>query len=287
MKDEKTIRVLEEYAQYLKRGEKSQGTMEKYLRDVSGFLNWLGTQENGFAADGLSVEQIIQWREHLKEAGYAAVTINSMLGAVNSFLRFLGRDDCRAKYLRIQQRLFRIEHRQLSKAEYEILRERAEAEGKHRLSMVMETICGSGIRVSELKYITVGAAQKGRVEIALKGKIRTILLPERLARKLLQYAKKQKIASGEIFLTRNGGSLSRKHIWTEMKALCARAGVAASKVFPHNLRHLFATTFYGMYQDIARLADVLGHSSMETTRIYLMTPEKEHARQLNQMGLVT
>ena len=290
MKLEITKELLEKYVQHLKDEEKSRGTIEKYLRDVRGFGVWLASEtetKSEVAGTELSVDLITRWREHLKASGYGASTINSMLGAVNSFLRFLGRDDCRAKYLRIQHRMFRTECRQLSKPEYEILLGEAERAGKLRLAMLMETICATGIRVSEVRHITVEAARRGQAEIALKGKIRTILLPKRLARKLLSYAKKQKIVSGEIFLTRNGHSLSRKQIWQEMKELCARAGIAASKVFPHNLRHLFATTFYGLYQDIVRLADVLGHSSMETTRIYLMTPEREHARQLEQMGLVT
>ena len=151
----------------------------------------------------------------------------------------------------------------------------------------METICATGIRVSEVRYITVEAAQAGRTEIRLKGKIRTILLPSKLCRKLLKYARKQKTASGEIFLTRSGAPVSRRQIWREMKALCKEAGVKASKVFPHNLRHLFATAFYRACRDIVKLADVLGHSSIDTTRIYLMTTGAEHARQMEKLGLVT
>ena len=150
----------------------------------------------------------------------------------------------------------------------------------------MEVICATGIRVSEVKYITVEAVQTGRTDISLKGKIRTVLIPNKLCRKLRKYSKKQKIVSGEVFLTRNGKGLSRRQIWAEMKGLCKKAGVAPSKVFPHNLRHLFARTFYHIYKDVAKLADVLGHSSMETTRIYLISTGLEHARQLERLGLI-
>ena len=291
MKDKNNRELLDAYAAYLAHEEKSHGTKEKYMRDVGRFLDWLAGHSEGSAKesmnDVLSLELVAQWRDCLKENGYAAVTVNSMLGSVNSFLRFIGRRDCRAKYLRIQSRMFRTEGRALSKHEYEALKTEAGKEGRCRLELLMETICATGIRVSEVRFITVEAATERKAEIALKGKIRTILIPKRLSKKLLEYCRKEKIASGEIFLSKNKKSLSRKQIWAEMKALCQNAGVAASKVFPHNLRHLFATTFYRMYQDIVRLADVLGHSSMETTRIYLMTPECEHIRQLERMDLVT
>ena len=150
----------------------------------------------------------------------------------------------------------------------------------------METICATGIRVSEVKYITVEAVNTGYAEIALKGKIRTILIPKRLCQKLRKYVKKQKLASGEIFITRSGKGLTRRQIWAEMKAICETAEVEPSKVFPHNLRHLFARTFYRICRDVAKLADVLGHSSIETTRIYLISTGTEHVRQLDRLGLV-
>ena len=190
------------------------------------------------------------------------------------------------KTLKLQRRIFRSAERELSKEEYLHLIETAGAQGKERLALVMETICSTGIRVSELQYITVEAARQGRTDISLKGKIRTILLPGKLCKKLLKYAKKQKTVSGKIFLTRNGTGLSRKQIWAEMKALCKKAGIAASKVFPHNLRHLFAVTFYRVSHDVARLADVLGHSSIETTRIYLISTGTEHEKQLNSLRLI-
>ncbi|MCI8839699.1 MAG: tyrosine-type recombinase/integrase [Oscillospiraceae bacterium] len=209
-----------------------------------------------------------------------------MLVAVNQFFRFQHWDELRIKTMRIQRRIFRSRERELSREEYMRLLETAQGQGKERLGLLMETMCATGIRVSEVKYITVEAARMGRAEIALKGKIRTILLPGKLCRKLLKYAKKQKTGTGEIFLTRSGRGLSRRQIWAEMKALCARAGVAASKVFPHNLRHLFARTFYRVCRDVVQLADVLGHSSVETTRIYLASTGVEYVRRMDRLGLV-
>ena len=267
------------YAAYLHTEERSPGTVEKYLRDVQAFARWL---------DGRPVtrELAAGWKEYLHSQGYAPVTINAMLAALNSLLRFLGREDCRVKFLKIQRRLFREAGRELTRPEYERLLMAARERGQDRLALLMETICATGIRVSEVRYLTVEAARQGRAEIALKGKIRTILIPNKLCRKLLKYAGKHKTVSGEIFLTRNGTSMSRRQIWAELKRLCQYAGVESTKVFPHNLRHLFATTFYKVCKDIARLADVLGHSSIETTRIYLLTSGREHARQLDRLGLV-
>ena len=268
------------FADCLKNGDRSPGTIEKYLHDASDFALWLGQRE-------LTRETAVQWREFLLQQNYAPVTINSMLSAVNSLFKFLGRGDCRIRFLRVQRRAFREQSRELTRAEYQKLLDTAAEQGQERLGLLMETICATGIRVSEVRYITVEAAQRGRAEISLKGKIRTILLPAKLCRKLLKYAWKQKTASGEIFLTRSGKPVSRRQIWREMKALCEKAGVESSKVFPHNLRHLFATLFYKACRDIVKLADILGHSSINTTRIYLMTTGAEHARQLEKLGLVT
>ena len=267
------------FGKYLRTEERSTGTIEKYLRDVRFFAAWLGER-------CVTQEQIVKWKEYLLGKQYAPVTINSMLAALNSFFKFMNWRECRAKFLKIQRRMFREQSKELTRAEYNQLLRTAKSLGQDRLALLMETICASGIRVSEVKYITVEAARQGMTQISLKGKIRTILLPEKLRRKLLTYAKRKKITSGEIFLTRSGKSLSRKQIWMEMKRLCRRAGVAESKVFPHNLRHLFAETFYKACKDIVRLADVLGHSSIETTRIYLLTTGEEHVHQLDQLGLV-
>ena len=275
-----TTAQIESYRRYLYIDERSHGTIEKYLRDVRAFASWLG---------GVPVtkELAAGWKEHLLSRGYAPVTINSMLAALNGLFRFLGWDECRVKFLKVQRCLFRDASRELTRAEYDRLLTAARERGKERLALLMETICATGIRVSEVRYITVEAAQRGRAEISLKGKIRTILLPCKLCRKLLKYARKYKTVSGEIFLTRNGNSMSRRQIWAELKRLCKYAGVEPTKVFPHNLRHLFATTFYKACKDIARLADVLGHSSIETTRIYLVTSGADQLCQLDQLGLVS
>jgi len=274
-----TMERIQAYARDLYENEKSAGTVEKYLRDVYAFAAWLEERS-------LNKEAVIAWKGHLRTAGYAPSTINSMLIAVNQFFRFQGWEELRVKTLRLQRQIFRSRDRELTKEEYVRLIETAHALGRERLALLMETICATGIRVSEVRYITVEAVQAGRAEIALKGKIRTILLPGKLRRKLLKYAKKQKTTSGEIFLTRNGKGLSRRQIWAEMKAICKQAGVAASKVFPHNLRHLFARTFYRICRDVVQLADVLGHSSVETTRIYLASSGMEHVRRMDRLGLI-
>ena len=268
------------FAACLRGEDRSPGTVEKYCRDVRAFALWLdGRELAGEAASG--------WRDALLARGYAPVTVNSMLSAVNRFFAFLGREDCRVKFLRIQRRIFREKSRELTRDDYRRLLDAARESGQERLGLLMETICSTGLRVSEVRCITMEALQRGRAEISLKGKIRTILLPAKLCRKLMKYARQQKITSGEIFLTRGGKSISRRQIWREMKQLCAKAGVEESKVFPHNLRHLFATAFYRACKDVVKLADILGHSSINTTRIYLMTTGAEHARQLERLGLVT
>ena len=275
-----TQQQIQAYAHYLQMEEKSRATMEKYLRDIRAFACWLGDRE-------ICKELTAEWKAYLAEQGYAPASINAMLSALNSLLAYLDLNDCRVKFLKIQRRLFRDDSRELTRAEYLRLLETARALGRERLALLMETICATGIRVSEVQNITVEAARRGKTENALKGKIRTILLPGKLCRKLLKYARKRQIASGKIFLTKGGRGMSRGQIWAEMKALCQEAGVAASKVFPHNLRHLFARTFYKAYRDVAKLADVLGHSSLETTRIYLISTGAEHAFMLEGLHLLS
>ena len=267
------------FGQYLRQEERSAGTIEKYLRDVRAFAAWLG-------GTPLTKETAALWKGGLLDQGCTPGTVNSKLAAINKFFSFAGWAEFRVKPLKIQRRLFRDDSRELTRAEYLRLLETAHALGRERLALLMETICATGIRVSEVQNITVEAARRGKTEIALKGKIRTILLPGKLCRKLLKYARKRQIASGKIFLTKGGRGMSRGQIWAEMKALCQEAGVAASKVFPHNLRHLFARTFYKAYRDVAKLADVLGHSSLETTRIYLISTSAEHAVMLEGLHLL-
>lgn len=270
---------LSAFARHLRAEERSEATVEKYLREAALFAAWLGP-------GAVSKATVAQWKQLLLSQGYAPATINGKLTALDGLLRFLGWEECRVKHLKLQRKLFREDRRELTKEEYQRLIRTAGAVGKPRLALLMESICGTGIRVSEVKYLTVEAARKGRADISLKGKVRSILLPGKLCKKLLHYAQKRNIASGEIFLTRGGTSLSRKQIWAEMKGLCEKAQVAASKVFPHNLRHLFARTFYRVCRDVAQLADVLGHSSIETTRIYLISTGGEHAKTLGQLRLI-
>ena len=274
-----TEETLAAFARQLGEEERSPATLEKYLREVRQFAAFLGGRE-------VTRELAAAWREELS-ARQSPATVNGKLTALDRLLAFLGWEDCRVKHLRVQRQLFRDSARELSREEYARLVETARRLGRGRLSLLMETICATGIRVSEVRYITAEAVREGRTEIALKGKIRTILLPGKLCRKLEKYARQKKITSGELFLTRSGRPMSRKQIWAEMKGVCRAAGVAPSKVFPHNLRHLFARCFYRVSRDVAKLADVLGHSSIETTRIYLISTGTEHLRQMDRLGLVT
>lgn len=271
---------LAEYRKHLIQEERSAATVEKYTRDAGEFQRWLG-------GGSVTKAAAVRWKEELLSRGLVPTTVNAKLSALNSLFRYLGWDECRVRLLKIQRRVFREAGRELRREEYFRLLETARSLGKERLALLMEAICSTGIRVSEVRYLTVEAACMGRTEVRLKGKVRTILLPGKLCRKLLKYARKQKTASGELFLTRGGQSISRKEIWREMKELCLRAGVEPTKVFPHNLRHLFATAFYRASRDIVKLADMLGHSSIETTRIYLLSTGWEHARYLEQMRLIS
>ena len=257
--------------------EKSIYTTEKYLRDVCAFFRFAG-------AKPVTKELVMDYKKALVGAGYAACSVNSMLASVNSLLSFLGWGDCKVKNLRVQRQTYCAEEKELSKAEYLRL---LEASGKNtQLSIVLQTICGTGIRVSELRYFTVEAVQHGRITVSCKSKTRTILVPGKLKNLLLNYARQHRITTGPILLGRNGKPLDRSSIWRQMKQLCKSADVAPSKVFPHNLRKLFARTFYGIEKDIAKLADILGHSSINTTRIYIMTTGAEHRRKIERLGLV-
>ena len=274
-----TPALLERYTEHLREQERSAATVEKYTRALRAFYLWL--PENKAAGR----EIVVAYKQVLSE-NHAPSGVNVELAALNGFFRFMGWSELCLKPLRIQRKAFVDRSRELTREEYERLVVAAESRKDARLSLLLQTMAATGIRVSEVSFITVEAVQTGKAEISLKGKIRTILLPAKLCRKLLKYAQKNKIASGEIFLTGSGKRLSRGQIWHEMKCLCRHAGVEAGKVFPHNLRHLFAVAFYRVSRDIAQLADVLGHSSIETTRIYLATTGTECRRRLSQLGLL-
>lgn len=272
-----TEKLIQTFHQYLIGEEKSTATVEKYLRDVRAFAVYVGEKS-------VTKEVMMAYKSHLQSEEYAVRSINSMLASLNSLLTFLGWAECKVKSIKQQKQVYCAEEKELTKAEY--LRLVDAAKNNRQLQLVMETICATGIRVSELRFFTVEAVQQGEVVVNCKGKTRTILIPGNLRKLLLDFAKKQKIRSGVIFVTRNGKPLNRSCIWAQMKALCVEAGVNPSKVFPHNLRKLFARTFYGIEKDIAKLADILGHSSIDTTRIYIMTTGTEHRKKIERLGLV-
>ena len=273
-----TPTLIKSFQAELIKQEHAAATIEKYMHDIRTFTAWLGNRE-------VTPETVHEWKKSLTER-FSPGTVNGKLAALNAFFTFTGWTDCRARSLKLQRRAFRDDARELTRDEFYRLVNTAQRLDKERLALLLEAIGSTGVRVSEVKYFTVEAARLGRAEIALKGKIRTILLPGKLCRKLLKYARKQKIASGEIFLTRSGKPINRKQIWAEMKALCKQAGVEPEKVFPHNLRHLFAQTFYHQTRDVVKLADVLGHSSLSTTRIYLISTGAEHRKELEKLQLI-
>ncbi len=275
-------RTIQDFRAHLKSEEKSQNTVEKYLRDVRAFAAFAAVQ-NG---EAVTKEAVIGYKQHLIESGYAIRSVNSVLASLNSLFLFLGWRDCRVKALKVQRQVFCPEEKELTKAEYERLCRAAQGKHNERLNLILQTICGTGIRVSELPFITVEAVKRGEAVVSLKGKTRTVFLVKPLQKKLLLYIAEQKIKSGAIFITRTGKPMSRTNIWREMKGLCEEAGVNPQKVFPHNLRHLFARVFYGIEKDIAKLADILGHSNINTTRIYIISTGFEHRQRMERMRLI-
>lgn len=273
-----TKEVVEGYLNYLKAQEKSRGTLEKYRRELYELMFFLSDTE-------VRKEELLLWKGAL-EKKYCPSGVNGRLVAANGFFTFLGKFDLRMKLLRIQREIFSNEEKELTRAEYGKLVRTAENRGNQRLALVIQTICSTGIRVSELSFITAEAVRKGRAEVNCKGKRRVVFLPQELRKKLIQYGKKKRIEKGPLFTTKSGKPLDRSNIWADMKKLCRYAEVSAGKVFPHNLRHLFARTFYALEKDMAKLADLLGHSSIETTRIYIMESGREHQKRLEKMGLV-
>lgn len=274
-----TSKAVQSFKKYLREEEKSANTIEKYLRDVRAFAEYLGGAE-------VTKEAVIAYKSKLLAESYAVRSINSMLASLNGLFSFLGWTDCRVKSIKLQRQIYCPEEKELTKAEYMRLVNTAKQKGNERLNLILQTICGTGIRVSELQYITVEAVKCGEAIVSLKGKTRTIFIVRELQKKLLRYAAEQGISSVTIFITRTGRPLSRTNIWREMKGLCEQAGVNPKKVFPHNLRHLFARVFYGIEKDIAKLADILGHSSINTTRIYIISTGNEHRKRMENMRLI-
>ena len=274
-----TVETLAAFAQALRAEERCTETIKQYTRSVRQFAAWLVPETVAAGSAG-------GWKAELLRRGLSPATVNSKLAGLNRFFRFLGWMDCTVKPLRLQRRLFRSPDRELSRAEYGRLLSAARGLGRERLGLLMEAICATGIRVSELRFITAEAVEKGYAQVDCKGKRRTVFLPEKLRRLIGIYMKKQKKTAGAVFITRSGRPLDRSNIWRDMKALCERAGVEPGKVFPHNLRHLFARTYYMLEKDLSRLADILGHTNVSTTRIYTAESGTVHARQMERMGLV-
>ena len=273
-----TAKAIAEFKEHLILEERSDITIEKYIRDVKAFTAY--TQNTA-----VTKETVIAYKKHLQE-NYAVRSVNSMLASINSLFAFLNWHDLKVKSLKLQQQVFCHEEKELTKAEYARLCRTAERKHNERLNLILQTICGTGIRVSELQYITVEAAKNGEAVVNCKAKTRSVFIVKELKQKLLRYAAEQNIKNGMIFVTRTGKPISRTNIWREMKALCEEANVNPQKVFPHNLRHLFARVFYGIEKDIAKLADILGHSSINTTRIYIISTGTEHRQRMENMRLI-
>lgn len=273
-----TKEIISDFKKYLLLEERSGATVEKYIRDVTAFTEYL----NG---EIVTKDAVIAYKKYLQDK-YAIRSVNSMIAGINCFFSFLGCQDMRVKSVKLQNQIYRPEEKELTKAEYTRLCMIAERNKNRRLNLIIQTICGTGIRVSELQFITVESVESGEATVSCKGKTRSVFIVKNLQKKLLHYAKGQGIKSGMIFITRTGKAISRTNIWREMKNLCEQADVNPNKVFPHNLRHLFARTFYGIEKDIAKLADILGHSSINTTRIYIISTGVEHRQRMENMQLI-
>ena len=269
---------MQEFEFYLRNEERSVATIEKYMRDVRFFASFVCDAE-------IDKQKVLDYKGKLGET-YAVSSANSMIAAMNCFLRFCGWHDLCVKQFKMQRQVYCSEEKELTRAEYIRLLEAANAKHNERLNLIIQTICGTGIRVSELQYITIEALHNGEAIVNCKGKNRRVFIVPELKKKLLRYVKEQGISTGTVFVTRGGNPVSRHSIWKDMKELCEQANVSPSKVFPHNLRHLFARTFYGIEKDIAKLADILGHASINTTRIYIVTTGAEHKRKMEHMRLI-
>ena len=273
-----TIKIIKSFNNYLIDEEKTVATVGKYLHDVCEFKMWIGEQE-------LSKASVLAYKAYLCER-YAPASVNAALSSLNSFFNFMEWYDLRVKNLKIQKQIFASSDKELTKSEYDRLLQAAKQKKNERLYLLMQTICSTGIRVSEVRYITVEAVSRGVAKINCKGKCRQVFLPKQLCYILKQYIKTQKIKSGAVFVTKNGNPLDRSNIWSDMKKLCKAANVSEKKVFPHNLRHLFARTYYSLQKDVVRLADILGHSNVNTTRIYTMETGEIHRNQIQKLGLL-
>ena len=267
------------FGAYLEAEEKSDATVDKYMRDVEAFLR--------FAEDRpLTKQLILDYKQHLLAKEYRPASINSMLASVNAWLRFVGKEHLKVRQLKLQRAIYCDAEKELTRQEYFALVRAAKERGDERMALVLQTICATGIRVSELEFITVEAVERGVATVNCKGKLRTVFLVSALCRQLRQYIGRMEIRQGPVFTDEQGVPVERSDIWRRMKRLCRCAGVDERKVYPHNLRHLFAREYYEEEHDLAKLADILGHSSINTTRIYIQTTGTEHRRQLEKLNLV-
>ncbi len=273
-----TSALVKEFKAHLIEEEKSSSTLSKYLHDITTFKNWIKKRE-------LNKRTVLEYKNYIIEK-YAPSSVNCILSSLNSFFTFNEWYDLKVKALKIQRQIFTSKEKELSKEEYNKLLHTAKLKGNKRLYMLMQTICSTGIRVSELKYITIETLKSKKADINLKGKVRTVIIPDDLCKMLLKYTKENGITKGCVFVSKNGKPLDRSNIWSDMKKLCESAGVSKEKVFPHNLRHLFARTYYSIQKDIVRLADILGHSSINTTRIYTIETGEIHRKQIQKLGLL-
>lgn len=273
-----TNELIESFKNYLIEEEKSENTIEKYIRDITFFMAWLCGQE-------VTKILALDYKKELCEK-YAPASVNAAISSLNSFFAFVEWHNIRIRALKIQRQIFSSKDKELTKAEYERLLTAAKDKKNERLYYLMQTICSCGLRVSELKFITIDAVRCGQATINCKGKMRIVILPKQLCKMLIGYIKENNIKSGSVFVSKNGRPLDRSNIWSDMKKLCESAGVSSDKVFPHNLRHLFARTYYSLQKDVVRLADILGHSSVDTTRIYTMESGNVHRMQIQKLGLL-
>ena len=273
-----TNELIQKFKEYLIDEEKSAATLDKYIRDITVFMVWSNSQE-------LCKSFVLEYKQEIIEK-YAPASVNSILSSLNSFFAYNEWYDLKVKALKIQRQIFASKDKELTKAEYERLLVAARQKKNQRLYYLMQTICSTGIRVSELKAITVSAVKCGQATINCKGKMRIVILPKQLCKMLKEYIKENNIKSGSVFVSKNGKPLDRSNIWSDMKKLCESAGVSKDKVFPHNLRHLFARTYYSIQKDVVRLADILGHSNVNTTRIYTMETSEIHRKQIQRLGLL-
>ena len=274
-----TVGVISKFNVHLRKEERSNATIEKYNRDIASFVRFVGEME-------ITKELIINYKQHLIDMGYADRSVNSMLATLNSLFQYLEWYDCKVKLIKLAPEIYRPDEKELTQKEYERLVSTAMKKGKEKIAVILQTICGTGIRISELQFITVEAVKHGEAKVNCKGKTRKVFIVDDLKKILLNYIRKNNIRTGTIFLTKNGKPMNRTTVWREMKNLCNAAKVNPSKVFPHNLRHLFARVFYKLEKDIAKLADILGHTNINTTRIYIISTGKEHKKKMERMRLI-